>query len=251
MFHTRRRKTMKSNKKLRVVAALMSLFLALVALPGAHAAPDVGDTAGGLIPAGLLTVLNTVGDDTFALADLTTLIPDPPGQNRTQHYGPYPSSSPDSSTCGPPWAEDTYDRHFTVHDNGDGTFTVVQQFKSGSFVTNDGPSPGACDTMDGTPPGTLVAGKIGSMQGYFIISNVGAQTSTSPYCDAATPTNANCTTTKFINTHFTPCYPVTCTVTTFFDHYAAGDQGLVYHEWKNASPDRGGNHGDISSATLP
>jgi hypothetical protein len=38
---------------------------------------------------------------------------------------------------------------------------------------------------------------------------------------------------------------------TFFFHYAAGDQGLVEHEWKNASDDRGGNHGDIRSTNLP
>ena len=86
------------------------------------------------------------------------------------------------------------------------------------------------------------------MHGYFIISNVGAQTSTSPNCDALTPSNPDCTTTTFINTHFAPCYPATCQVTTFFDHYAAGNQSLIYHEWKNASEDRGGNSGDIASS---
>jgi len=40
-------------------------------------------------------------------------------------------------------------------------------------------------------------------------------------------------------------------VTTFFFHYSAGDQMLVEHEWKNASPDRGGNHGDIRSTNVP
>lgn len=88
------------------------------------------------------------------------------------------------------------------------------------------------------------------MHGYFIISNVGTPTSTSPYCDAITMTNANCTTTTFVNTHFAPCYPVTCTVTTFFDHYSAGDQDLLVNEWKNASCDRGGNHGDIASMSI-
>jgi hypothetical protein len=53
-----------------------------------------------------------------------------------------------------------------------------------------------------------------------------------------------------VNTHFTPCYPFTCTVSTFFDHYSAGDQGLAVHEWKNASCDRGGNHGDIADLIL-
>src|SRR5438132_10524588 len=104
--------------------------------------------------------------------------------------------------------------------------------------------------MTYTNHGTLIdAPKTGSMHGYFIITNVGAQTSMSPYCDATTPTNTDCTTATFINTHFTPCYAGTfvspCTVSTFFDHYVAPDQGLIYHEWKNASPDRGGNSGDI------
>ena len=53
---------------------------------------------------------------------------------------------------------------------------------------------------------------------------------------------------EFVNTHFAPCYPVTCTVSTFFFHYAAGDQSLLYHEWKNASLDRGGNGGDVASS---
>jgi hypothetical protein len=44
---------------------------------------------------------------------------------------------------------------------------------------------------------------------------------------------------------------VTCSVSTFFFHYSAGDQALIQHEWKNASSDRGGNSGDIRSANLP
>ena len=64
-------------------------------------------------------------------------------------------------------------------------------------------------------------------------------------------TNADCTTATFINTHFVSCYPATRTVTTFFDHYSAGDQGLAVHEWKNASCDRGGNHGDLADVVLP
>jgi hypothetical protein len=89
------------------------------------------------------------------------------------------------------------------------------------------------------------------MHGYFIVTGVGMQTSSSPFCDAVAMTNTGCTTATFINTHFTPCYPFTCTVTTFFDHYSAGDQGLAVHEWKNASCDRGGNHGDIADLVGP
>jgi hypothetical protein len=194
-------------------------------------------------------------DDSFSTANLTLLLaPTIPGANAAQHYGPYSSTSPDSGTCGNDWATDTFDRHFTVKTNSDGSHVVVEQFKDGSFITNEGFSPGSCDITDGSPPGTVNAAITGGMHGYFIISGVGMQTSSSPYCDAIGGTNVGCTTTTFIDTHFAPCYLAgagTCPVTTFFFHFSAGDQQLVEHEWKNASADRGGNHGDIRSTNIP
>ena len=177
--------------------------------------------------------------------DLSTAL-NPTGAMPTQHYGPFASSSGDSGTCGPDWATDSFDRHFTVRSNDGVTFTIVEQFKDGDFVTSAGPSPAACDLTYTNHGLTVGGGVTGSMHGYFIISNVGPQTSTSPYCNATTMSNANCDTATFINTHFAPCYPSVCTVGTFFFHYAAGDQSLLYHEWKNASADRGGNGGDIA-----
>jgi hypothetical protein len=216
-------------------AALAALALALPA----SAAPDGGTGAAGVTSPSLLALIGN--DDLFSVMNLAPVL-NPTGMTPTQHYGSFPSGSPDSGTCGNDWAEDTFDRDFTVRSNGNGTYTVVEQFKNGSFMTNPGPSPGGCETNLG---GTLTGGETGSMHGYFIVSNVGMQTSTSPSCDA-TGNNADCTTATFINTHFAPCYPFSCTVTTYFDHYAAGDQGLLYHEWKNASPDRGGDNGDIA-----
>src|SRR5690349_7855627 len=112
---------------LKAVPALILLpvlTMALAAPAGvAYAAPDPGGTAGGgLINPLVLTVLNTLGDDTFAQANLTTAMG---GTSATQHYGPYASGSEDSGTCGNDWAQDTFDRHFTVHNNRDGTYTVV------------------------------------------------------------------------------------------------------------------------------
>ena len=134
--------------------------------------------------------------------------------------------------------------------NNDGSLAVVEQFKDGSFVTTAGPSPGACDPNN--TPGTVNGGITGSMHGYFLIPLPGeTQTSFDSHCNGITMTDSGCDTTTFINTHFNPaCYPSTCTVTTFFFHYAAGDQGLIVNEWKNASSDRGGNHGDIRSANV-
>jgi hypothetical protein len=207
--------------------------------PGAIVGPDLS---------GLIT-----SDDVFSTADLTLLLaPATPmvgSSNGTEHYGPYTTNDTDSGCGVDPWNNEVFDRHFTVKSNQDGTFTVFEQFKDGSFTTVAGLSPGEQCPEKNEPAGvaTVNAGITGSMHGYFIISNVGAQSSHSPYCDAAGMTNTGCNTTTFINTHFAPCYPITCQVGTFFFHYAASDQGLVEHEWKNASPDRGGNNGDISS----
>lgn len=228
---------LKRSVLLVVPAAVAALALSM----SASAGPDGNTTAAGVTSPALLALITN--DDLFSTMDLSTVL-DPTGTTPTQHYGPYSSGSTDSGTCGNDWANDTFDREFTVRSNHDGTFTVVEQFKNGSFVTIGSASPGACETSNHGE--TVRSGVTGSMHGYFIVSNVGTQTSNSPYCDAFNMTNADCTTGTFIDTHFAPCYQVTCTVTTFFDHYAAGDQSLLYHEWKNASEDRGGNSGDIA-----
>jgi hypothetical protein len=236
-----------THVKALAFATATALAVALLLASPTLADPDGNHGTQGLTDPVLLALITN--DDLFSIADLTALL-DPPGPNGTQHYGPYTSTSPDSGTCGNDWATDTFDRHFTVRNNPDGTFTVVQQFKNGSFLTNAGFSPGSCDFSDGSPPGTVNAGVAGSMHGYFIIPLPPGttQSSTSTYCDANAMTNTGCTTTTFINTHFSPaCYPATCPVTTFFFHYSAGGQSLVEHEWKNASSDRGGNHGDVRS----
>jgi hypothetical protein len=226
------------------MALVAAIATGLVIGGQASAGPDGNPPAAGVTDPVLSALIGS--DDLFSTLDLSGLL-DPAGTTPTQHYGPYSSTSGDSGTCGPDWATDTFDRHFTVRSNGDGSFTVVEQFKDGSFLTMAGPSPAACDVTY-TQHGLVIgAGDTGSMHGYFIVSNVlGPQASTSPYCDAVAMTNTGCTTTTFINTHFPSCYPVTCTVTTFFFDYAAGDQSLLFHDWKNASLDRGGNNGDIA-----
>jgi hypothetical protein len=232
-----------------LLVVLTALALTLATSTAAFADPE-GVQPAGVTDPGLLALITD--DDLFSTADLSLLLATPatpvaPAGTPTQHYGPYTTDSPDSGTCGNDWATDTFDRHFTVKTNSDGTFTVVEQFKNGSFVTMDGPSPGACENV---PPGGMVdPDKTGSMHGYFIIPLPPTTTqipSSDDSCVSGNPT-APCTTAGFINSHFTACYPVGCPVTTFFFHYSAGDQGLLEHEWKNASDDRGGNHGDIRS----
>ena len=234
-------------------AAFAAIALGLAAALPASAAPEPTGP-GGVTDSALFTVISSVGDDVFSTTDMTSLI-DPTG-SKTQHYGPYASGSTDSGTCGNDWANDTYNRHFTVQTNADGTFTVIEQFKDGEFMTpatdspDPNPSPGACQNSF-VPAGTVNPGINGDLHGYFIVPlpTGEIQTSTSPSC-VAPPKTGPCTTTGFIDSHFTPCYfdgSGTCPVTTFFFHYSAGDQSLIYHEWKNASADRGGNSGDIRS----
>src|SRR6478672_9457407 len=215
------------NVRLSVLA--LAIATGLIVCGIAAAGPDHSSVSGLTTPS-ILGMISTTGDDAFSTMSLSPV--DPSG-TPTQHYGPYASTSPDSGTCGNDWAEDTFDRDFTVRTSA-GSTTVVEQFKNGSFVTNTGASPGACDTTDGYGPGTVAAGHTGSMHGYFVVSGSLTPTSTSSFCDALLMTNADCTTATFINTHFVPCYPATCTVTTFFDPYSAGDQGLAVHEWTNA-----------------
>src|SRR5207245_11738951 len=99
--------TMRGGNILVLAAVLGSLLLASPAIAG----PE-GSISGLAVPSPLL---GSLADDLLATADLSTLL-DPTG-HATQHYGPYPSGSPDSGTCGVDWATDTFDRHFTVKTN--------------------------------------------------------------------------------------------------------------------------------------
>jgi hypothetical protein len=152
-----------------------------------------------------------------------------------RHYGPFHSTSPDSGTCGNFWATDTFDRFFQVHTtpNADGSYDVTEQFRNGTFVTDAGPSPGGCDT---NPGGIVAAGVTGKMQGSFLIVITGGTYNPAASCD-----ETSCgTTAGFVATVFGP--EARFEVTSFLFHYNAKTNG----EWKNASEDRGGNHGDIT-----
>jgi hypothetical protein len=240
-----RRPTQLQAKRIVISVAILALLLAT----GGGASADPGDDKAidrGPADVGILALI--ADDDVFSLADLSLVMSAPTvtgGSTATQHYGPYASDSPDSGTCGD-WATDTFDRHFTVRQESTNVFTVVEQFKNGAFETIAGPSPGSCDTTDGSPPGTVNGGVLGAMHGYLVMTETGAQTSTDPSCVAGSPSTP-CTTTGFMTSHFAGGF----TVGTFFFHYSASDQGLVEHEWKNASADRGGNHGDIRSTNVP
>jgi hypothetical protein len=150
-----------------------------------------------------------------------------------QHFGPYASNSPDSGTCGNTWANDTFNRLYTVKTKptAEGTYNVVEQFKNGTFTTLAGPSPGGCDT---NPGGTLSGTVTGKMHGSFSLVVSGGTYNSGASC--ALP----CYTSEFVAAFFGA--GATYTVPSYDLHYSAKHHGV----WKNASPDKGGNSGDIT-----
>jgi hypothetical protein len=59
----------------------------------------------------------------------------------------------DIGTCNNVWAEDTFNKYYTITQNSNGTFNIDVVYKDGTFVTNTGVSPGACEKIGGNGPG--------------------------------------------------------------------------------------------------
>ena len=224
---------------------LISLtVLALAIVPAAQASADPGGDNRNAFGVLDLVTASLIGpdDDLF----VTTEQPTSSGGGNDQ-FGPYPSSTADSGTCGSDWAFEDVDRFFHIQVLGPTTYRVIEKFKNGTFVTVDNPSPGACDNSDGTGPGTINGGVTGKFQGYLVMTITAA---------TYDPGNASCPapcffTGTFLTSVFGPGFVRQDDAYSF--HYQAEpeSQPLIYHEWKNASCNRGGNHGDIQSAGAP
>ena len=88
------------------------------------------------------------------------------GHGNSHHkFGPYDVVTDDHGSCGNPWAVDTEKRTYRVKRNHDGSYTLLRRDR-GRFLTNEGQSPGACETR--RPHGTTVdAGKHGRFHGFL------------------------------------------------------------------------------------
>lgn len=172
------------------------------------------------------------------------------GSAGSSHLGPFPTvGDPDGGSCGGSWAIDSFDRFLTVHDNGDGTFTVREDFKNGAFVTTGPRSPGGCEPSDhhGT---AVVAGIEGTFHGYLEGTVSGGA-----FDPAGCSAGADCTTTGgLIAATFGSAAVFTCLsgagTCRFAFEYAAGDQGLIFHHWEDRN-DKTGNEdfrGDIATS---
>ncbi|HMI99310.1 MAG TPA: hypothetical protein VK488_05710 [Gaiellaceae bacterium] len=224
----------------RLFLLIAAAFAVGSVLVGSAGATPSGDSRGML---GVLDIQSAalIGADDDLFAGNAS----PDANSGAMQFGPYPSVTTDSGTCGADWAQDTMTREFKIQQVGFMMYRVTEKFRDGTFVTigpTPQPSPGACDSSDGTGPGTIDPGVTGTFQGYDMIAITSA---------TYTPESASCaypcdTTTQFLVSVF-GAGAASRDDYAFFFHYVSNDHSLVYHEWKNASCNRGGNHGDIQS----
>lgn len=164
----------------------------------------------------------------------------------TQQFGPFPLATTDGGSCGNFWANDAFERSYTVISNGGGNFTVRER-DHGTFVTNAGASPGACET---TPHhGSLLsAGIQGDIQGSADFS-VSSSTYTPNGCDANP--SACATRGGFVTAVFGAPAVGTINFISYNFEYSSSDQSLAYHHWQDNSPLPGGTgdkfEGDIAN----
>ena len=89
------------------------------------------------------------------------------GKGKGHHgkFGPFDVVTDDHGSCSNAWAVDTEKRTFKVRRNNDGSFTLTR-YDRGTFVTNAGQSPGACNKK-GKHGATVNAGVKGKFKGYL------------------------------------------------------------------------------------
>lgn len=146
------------------------------------------------------------------------------------------SGSPDSSTCGNNWANDTFTREFDVQQAGGGT-VLTEFFKDGHFVTIAGFSPGGCE--GGSDHGLLVDGGIsGSFHGFLSGTVTGGTYNPNATCPDP------CNGTTFVAAFFGPAAVWNVTTDWSFQYEAQGG-GLLFRRWTNAGS---GNIGDIATS---
>ena len=164
--------------------------------------------------------------------------------NGTDKFGPFAMSATDGSSCGGDWAMDTFQRTWSVHDNGDGTFLVRREEKNGAFSTIAGLSPGACS--DSAHHGATVnAGITGQMGGFFMFD-----VTSNTYNPGACATAANCEDTDDFLANVFPTLSDYCSATCIWNYeYDSNDRTLKYRHWQDKSDNAGNDkfEGDIAN----
>lgn len=171
--------------------------------------------------------------------------------------GPYTATTPDSGSCGNNWAIDLFNRQFVIHpENTDGTWTVVEKFNSGKFITlgngetGSAASPGHCDPDNGGSGGNthmLREGVSGTFSGSFTITVNKGTYAANQGCNSTegasgASTDDGCTTAQWIALAFPGAiYGSTANVTAYSLTYHANSQ-----QWIDASS---GDSGDIFTSS--
>src|SRR4051794_18147775 len=168
-------------------------------------------------------------------------------------FGPYVVVTDGHGSCGPAhaWAVNTENRTFRVHRNRDGSYTLLQTGR-GTFVTNAGESPGACETSHHHGH-TLLAGMKGRFHGYVQGRVTGGTFNPNATC----PDDCGFTA-VWVATFFGPNASFSCLGNSKackfdFEYSGNGHQGLRYRHWSDKG--RGGGtflrerfRGDIANA---
>jgi hypothetical protein len=148
----------------------------------------------------------------------------------------FSSGGPDNGTCGT-WADDTYNLHFTVQNNGDGTWLVRTDYNGAKFVTRAGFSPGGCQGP--TPHGTFVLGGIKGNFDAWVEETITAASYNSNACGK--PNSGTCTSrSQFILAAFgcdennPTCNDWDAWAWDF--QYRSSDKRLIYNFWRDAWP---------------
>jgi hypothetical protein len=136
---------------------------------------------------------------------------------------------------------------FSVHDNGDGTFKVTEEFTDGTFVTTGPVSPGACETSS-HHGSTVASGVTGSFRG-FLSGTVTSQTFSPAGCGGG---NQRTSLLGFVGAVFGPAATFTCLEgfagCDFNFEYDSSDTTLAYHHWQDKSSPSGEQFiGDIAT----
>jgi hypothetical protein len=152
-----------------------------------------------------------------------------PGGNPPIKVGPVAIvGADDIGTCNNVWAEDSFNKFYTLTVNHDGTYNLQVNYKDGTFITNTGKSPGACES--GTYNGSTVAAGVTGKTHQEYNGTVTATTSPNrnPDCGA----NNGCTrASNFLNAVFgagkwsynNPDNPFS-----WENHYEAGSNGTWF-----------------------
>ena len=130
----------------------------------------------------------------------------------------------DIGTCNNVWAQDSFNKFYTLTPNLDGTYNLQVNYKDGTFVTNAGVSPGACEsgTYNGNTVGAGVTGR--THQEYNATVTATTPPNRNPNCGA---NNALCaSSTQFLNAVFGAGW--TRSPFGWTAHYEAGSNGTWF-----------------------